>query len=189
MKEYTEHFDSGFTHLSTGGCVSKSSPLVEAVGAVDELNSLLGMAISNIKDEEILDILNGIQEDLLTIGSDLANPIKKQTTLPGKHLPTKDMTKEDVKKMEGWMEKFEKELPSLTNFILPSGTPGAAALHMARAVTRRVERRIVAAKTENVNIEVLKYFNRLSDFLFTLARLVNMREGVTENIWNPRRKS
>lgn len=187
MKNYTDHFDSGYTHLSTGQCVSKDSPLVEALGSVDELNSLLGMAFSHIKDGEVRNIINGIQRDLLTIGADLASPLKRQQSLnPKQSMPlakTKEMTKREVKKMEHLIEKFEKELPPLRNFILPSGTPGAAILHMARTVTRRVERRIVAAKKEQVNIQILKYFNRLSDFLFTLSRVVNKREGGEEIIW------
>ena len=186
MKQYTPHFDSGFTHLYTGQCVSKSSPLIEALGAVDELNSLLGMAFSHITDKDIREIIRGVQRDLLTIGADLANPIKKQNTLdPEKtrKMHTREMTAEQVRNMELLMEKFECELPPLKNFILPSGTQGAAILHMARSVTRRVERRVVAAKQEQVNIQILRYFNRLSDFLFTLARLVNKREGGKEEIW------
>lgn len=187
MKNYSNHFDSGWTHLYAGQCVSKSSPLVEALGAVDELNSLLGMAFSHIRDEEIRRIIRLIQKDLLTIGADLANPIKGQKSLDPEQTRmlerTKEVTEKEVKKMEQLMEKFEKELPPLRNFILPSGTQGSAILHMARAVTRRVERRIVAAKQENVNIQILKYFNRLSDFLFTLARLVNNREGGKEDVW------
>ena len=85
--------------------------------------------------------------------------------------------------MERLIAKFEKELPPLRNFILPSGTPGAATLQLARAVARRVERRVVAAKEESVNKEILRYFNRLSDFLFTLSRLINLREGGKEDVW------
>jgi len=187
MKKYTDHFDSGWTHLFTGQCVSKDSPLVEAFGAVDELNSLLGMAHSQIRDQEIKSIIRSIQRDLLTIGADLANPIKRQKTLdPARDRQLariKEMTEKEVKNMERLMENVEKELPPLRNFILPSGSPGAATLHMGRAVARMVERRVVAAKEENVNINILKYFNRLSDFLFTLARLVNLREGEKEEIW------
>jgi cob(I)alamin adenosyltransferase len=187
MKKYTNHFDSGYTHLFTGQCVTKDSPLVEAFGAVDELNSLLGMAFSQIRDGEIREVIRNIQKDLLVIGADLASPIKKQKTLDpfrDRQLSRmKEMTESEVKKMEELMKKYEKELPPLRNFILPSGTPGAATLHLARTVTRRVERRIVAAKSERVNIQILKYFNRLSDFLFTLARIVNKREGGKEEIW------
>lgn len=187
MKKYTNHFDSGFTHLYSGQCVTKDSPLVEAFGAVDELNSLLGMAYSQIRNEEIRRVIKRIQDDLLTIGADLANPIKGQKALdPAKTKilsRTRELTEKEVREMEEMMEQFEKELPPLRNFILPSGTPGAATLHMARAVARRVERRIVAAKVEHVNPQILRYFNRLSDFLFTMARLVNKREGGEEVIW------
>lgn len=183
MKDYSHHFDSGNTHLYTGKCVPKDSPLVEALGAVDELNSLLGMASAHITDQEVRDILKGIQSDLLTIGSDLASPARGQKALDQRPLGSKEVTEEDVKRMETLITTWENELPPLRNFILPSGTPGAAILHSARAVARRVERRVVAAKVENVNIQILKYFNRLSDFLFTLSRLVNKREGGEENVW------
>lgn len=187
MKNYTNHFDSGYTHLYTGQCVSKSSPLIEALGAVDELNSLLGMAFSHIHDAEIRDIISSIQRDLLIIGSDLANPIKNQTALDEKQTKllerSKEVTEEEIQRMESLMEQFERELPPLKNFILPSGTPGASILHLGRAVARRVERRVVAAKEEQVNIQILKYFNRLSDFLFLLARVVNKRESGEEVVW------
>ena len=186
MKKYTDHFDSGYTHLFTGQCVTKDHPLVEALGAVDELNSLLGMAISHVADQEVRGIIQGIQRDLLTIGADLATPMKKQQTLdPNMNtvMRSKEMTEREVMHMESLIQRFEGELPPLRNFILPSGTPGAATLQMARAVARRVERRIVAAKMESVNIQILRYFNRLSDFLFTLSRLVNLREEGEEVIW------
>ena len=187
MKDYTHHFDSGNTYIFTGKSVSKASPLVEAFGEVDELNSLLGMARSQIQDEEVSGILRGIQMDLLTIGADLANPAKRQQSLdPEKSgLPSRitELTEKEVMGMEKLIQKFESELPPLHKFILPSGTPGTATLHMARAVARRVERRVVAAKEDHVNLEVLKYFNRLSDFLFYLARVVNAREQGTEDVW------
>ncbi|MBI4020620.1 MAG: cob(I)yrinic acid a,c-diamide adenosyltransferase [Candidatus Aenigmarchaeota archaeon] len=187
MKDYTHHFDSGNTYIFSGKSVSKASPLVEAFGEVDELNSLLGLAAAEIADREARDIIRGIQMDLLTIGADLANPSKKlqpldpqASTLPSRIIA---LTEKEVRGMERLIQKFEKELPPLKNFILPSGTRGAATLHVARAVARRVERRIVAAKDEHVNLEVLKYFNRLSDFLFYLARVVNKREGGKEEVW------
>ncbi|MBL7160353.1 MAG: cob(I)yrinic acid a,c-diamide adenosyltransferase [Candidatus Aenigmarchaeota archaeon] len=187
MKKYSDHFDSGHTYLYAGECVKKDNPLVEAFGEVDELNSLIGLAVSLIKDKEAREILREIQGDLLLIGSDLANPIKKQETLDPRQTErlkrTKEMTENEVKKMEDLIMKFEKELPPLNKFILPSGTPGATALQYARAVTRRVERRVVAAKMETVNFQILKYFNRLSDFLFILARIVNNREKGKEVVW------
>ena len=128
MKNYTYHYDSGYTHLYTGQCVEKSSPIVEALGAVDELNSLLGMAFSQLKDVELREIIKTIQGDLLTIGADLASPIKRQRALDSKHTEQlariKELTNSEVKYMEHLIQRFEKELPPLRNFILPSGTPG-----------------------------------------------------------------
>lgn len=188
MKSYTNHFDSGYTHLYSGQCVSKDSARVEALGVVDELNSLLGIAFSHIQDPEVRGILRTIQEDLLTIGADLGNPIKRQTALDRKHTRQlsriREMGEPEVRRMEEFMERFEQELPPLRNFILPSGSQGAAILHLARAVARTVERRIVALKEEQgVNMQILRYFNRLSDFLFILARVVNRREGGEEVVW------
>lgn len=187
MKDYTNHFDSGSTHLYSGECVSKDSPLVEAIGAVDELNSLMGMAHSQISDTEIRTIIQQIQRDLLTIGSDLATPLKNQQALDQEHtkrlIQHRKVTDKEVKQMETWIKNFEEELPPLRNFILPSGTSGAAILQLARAVARRVERRVVSAKTERVNMQILKYFNRLSDLLFLLSRAVNKREQGEEIIW------
>ena len=181
MKKYKNHFDSGFTHLFGGVCISKDSPLVEAYGAVDELNSLLGLARSFIKDPGTKKIIKEIQEDLLIIGADLSNPNK--INIEGKQNKLK-LTQEHVKKMEELIKTFEKELPILTNFILPSGSPGASLLQNARALTRRAERRIVATnKNKEINMEILRYFNRLSDFLFYLARVTNKREGFEEEVW------
>jgi len=181
MKKYTNHFDSGFTHLLGGLCVGKDSPLIEAFGDVDELNSLLGLARSLIKDEEIKQILKEIQGDLLIIGADLSNPQKIK--VEGKEHKL-ELTQEHVGKMEEWIQKFENELPPLTNFVLPSGSAGATTLQTARAVCRRAERKIVAANKNNeINMDILRYFNRLSDFLFYLARVANRREGFEEEVW------
>ena len=181
MKKYTEHFDSGFTHLYGGVCTSKDSPLVEAHGAVDELNSLLGLSRSFIKDKEVNGIIKGIQEDLLVIGADLANP--KNIEMEGRE-GRSALTSDHVKKMEELIKAFENELPPLRNFIIPSGSPSSSLLQNCRALCRKAERRIVAAnKKKEINMEILRYFNRLSDFLFYLARVVNRREGFDEEVW------
>ena len=181
MKKYTDHFDSGNTHLFGGVCISKDSPLVEAYGVVDELNSMLGLARSLVKDEEIKSIIRGIQEDLLVIGADLSNPGRVMIQGKEKKLA---LTQEHVSNMEELILKFEKELPPLVNFVLPSGSPGASALQAARAIARKAERRIVSAnRNKEINLEILRYLNRLSDFLFYLARIANRREGFGEDVW------
>jgi len=181
MKKYTNHFDSGYTHLFGGVCISKDSPLVEAYGAVDELNSLLGLSRSFMKDQELKDIIREIQEDLLIIGADLSNP--KNISIQGKEHKSA-LTNQHVKKMEELIQAYEKELPPLTHFVLPSGSPASSLLQNSRALCRKTERRLVSADKDNkINMEILRYFNRLSDFLFYLARVVNKREGFEEEVW------
>jgi cob(I)alamin adenosyltransferase len=181
MRIYTRTGDSGDTRLFGGGRVSKADLRVEAYGAVDELNALLGWAETLLKHLALTEPLQIVQGELLVIGADLATPPDASAAAAAR---TQRMTAEQVARLEGWIDHLETETAPLTTFILPGGSTGAAALHVCRTVCRRAERRVVAlAAAEMVNPQVIIYLNRLSDALFTLARWVNAREGVPEPTW------
>lgn len=170
--------DSPETNLA-GGKTSKTSARVEAYGTIDELQSFAGLARSRAKDEEIKHILKEIQEDLFTIGAELADTQYK--------LKVK-ISAENVKKLEYIIEKSEKELEPLTHFILAGGAPEAALLDACRTVARRAERNILRLmEKEQINGEVFRYINRLSDVFFALSRLANKRAGEKEEKWVPKK--
>ncbi len=180
MKIYTKTGDKGETSLFGGERIGKNNKRVSAYGDVDELNSFVGLARSRIDDKEIDNLLKKIQNDLLILGSDLAT--KSSSNLDNK---IKRITEEDVAHLERHIDHFSEELKPLTKFILPSGNPVAALLHICRTVCRRAERSIVTlVNDEKINPEVIKYMNRLSDLFFTLARIVNKRNDVMEDTWN-----
>ena len=173
-KVYTRTGDSGETSLVGGARVSKASPRVEAYGDVDELNSLIGVARALGDDKEIDEALALIQNDLFTVGGDLASP--QEIAVPR-------VAESFVTTLEELSDRFLKELEPLTEFILPGGCEAGATLHLARTVARRAERRVVAlAEIEEINSETVVYLNRLSDLLFILARAVNRRAGVAEKM-------
>jgi cob(I)alamin adenosyltransferase len=177
MPIYTRFGDKGKTALFGGKTVSKGNIRVEAYGNLDELNSFLGLCLSQIKDKKIKAELLQIQSDLFEIGACLAGPGKTYQEL-GKKL------KQRVLDFEKTIDTLTKKLPKLNNFILPSGRTGAL-LHYARTISRRAERRTVAlSEKEKVLDEVLVYLNRLSDLLFTFARAINFQEKQTETIWS-----
>ena len=173
MKIYTGRGDAGQTDLRTMDRVSKASERIEAYGNADELNSLVGLARPTGYDD-LDDDLRAVQNHLHIVQADFANPD------PGENDPT--VEEEHVADIEAMIDSYEDELDPLESFILPGGSSSAAQLHHARAVCRRAERRAVAlAETESdVNEHALVYLNRLSDALFTFARVVNQRQGVTE---------
>ncbi|HEX7051077.1 MAG TPA: cob(I)yrinic acid a,c-diamide adenosyltransferase [Longimicrobiales bacterium] len=182
MKIYTRRGDRGETGLFGGGRVHKSHPRVEAYGDLDELNAVIGWAIAEVQDPQTRERLASIQPDLFAIGAHLATAAteRRRPSLPP--LPEGRATE-----FERWIDEAAAELPELRAFILPGGTTGAAALHVARTVCRRAERRIVAlAAQESVEPEILVYLNRLSDLLFEFARLVNHRAGREDVQWAPR---
>jgi cob(I)alamin adenosyltransferase len=181
VKIYTKTGDAGTTALLGGGRVRKSHPRVAAYGTVDELNSAVGWAIAASSDAQIRARLSLLQHDLFTLGAELARPPKaegrKRPEVPELPLPR-------IAEMERWMDEAEGELAPLREFILPGGSPGAAALHLTRTVCRRAEREIVAlAESEPIDAEILRYLNRLSDLLFVLARLENARTGTPDVVW------
>lgn len=175
-KIYTRTGDKGETSLYGGKKVFKNDIRVNAYGIVDELNSLLGIALSKIQEKKIADFIGKIQGDLFLIGSYLAGA---RTDL--------SILKSRVKEMEKIIDWTDGELPELKNFIIPTGTETAAFLFYARATARRCERELVELSTsEPVDPKVLIYFNRLSDLLFEMARYLNFKEGVKEIIWKSR---
>jgi cob(I)alamin adenosyltransferase len=173
-KVYTKTGDGGETSLVGGKRVSKASLRVEAYGDVDELNSVIGLARAYLKDTEVDEALSLIQNDLFTLGADLASPADIQVPR---------ITDEFIATLEDLSDRFLEELEPLKEFILPGGAEAGAALHMARTVARRSERKVVALSSEEgINPPVIVYLNRLSDLLFILARLINKRTGVPEKM-------
>ena len=182
MRIYTRTGDDGETGLFGGGRVSKAAARVEAYGSVDELNSLIGVAMAHLSDGAALEQLGAVQSDLFAIGAHLATPTETRGRRP--NLP--ELPSARVQQMEQWMDTMEAALPELRTFILPGGTAAGAMLHLARTVARRAERRVIAlARQEAVDNALVVYLNRLSDYLFVLARLTNSRAGVAERPWAP----
>lgn len=171
-KVYTKTGDGGQTSLVNGARVSKADLRVSAYGDVDELNSLLGVTRTFPLDEELKALLGRLQNELFTLGADLATP-------SGTPVPRVD--EEMVKSLEQEIDRYLEELEPLREFILPGGSQAGAMLHLARTVARRAERLVVAlGAREEVNEQALRYLNRLSDLLFVLARAANRRAGTTE---------
>jgi cob(I)alamin adenosyltransferase len=182
MKIYTRTGDGGETALFGGGRVQKDHPRVVAYGTVDELNACVGVAVAAAADGTIRGRLGRIQHDLFALGSLLAAAPPEEGRPRPKGLPS--MPLERVAEMERWMDEAGEELAPLRAFILPGGTAGAAALHLARTVCRRAERAVVRLAGEGeVEAGIVAYLNRLSDLLFTFARLENRRAGVADVEW------
>ena len=181
MKIYTRTGDSGDTGLFGGGRVPKDDPRVEAYGDVDELNAVIGMARSAESMPRVDEVLVPIQRDLFSIGALLATPdLEKMQS----HLAKARIGDERIAELERAIDACDQELEPLRAFILPGGTQKAAALHVARTVCRRAERRVIHLQREvELPQIVVVYLNRLSDLLFTLARLANVRAGAGEVTW------
>jgi len=183
MKIYTKTGDRGDTGLFGGGRVSKHHPRVEAYGDVDELNATIGLARSIEMMPRIDEVLVPIQRDLFAIGALLATPDREKMK---QHLDKARIDEQRIAELERAIDDGDAELEPLRAFIIPGGTPKAAALHVARTVCRRAERRVVQLQGENdTEIPPLAviYLNRLSDLLFTLARVANRRAGAGEVTW------
>ncbi len=170
MKIYTKQGDRGQTSLFGGKRISKDDLRVECYGTVDELNSFLGLARSFLDGKNICQkSLERLQSDLLRLGSDLATPFESES------LNVKRMDVDDIENLEKWIDEMSECLEPLTKFILPGGNSVQAAIHCARTICRRAERRLFTlTRTEKVNENALKYLNRLSDALFTLARFLEI---------------
>lgn len=181
MKIYTRHGDSGETGLFGGGRVPKDHPRVAAYGDVDELSSCLGVARATAPAELFDALLESVQRDLFAIGGQLATPDPEKVATA---LAKAELSEARVEAFERLMDEADEELPPLRAFVLPAGTPKAAALHLARTVCRRAERSVVRLSRESrVPPLFVVYLNRLSDLLFTLARLANHRAGAGDVTW------
>lgn len=179
MKIYTKMGDGGDTRLFDGTKVRKHDDRVEAYGEIDELNSFIGAAASFLKDPALASMLAEIQKDLFSVGAQLADPSSK-----GQSRGKFQLAGDRVKALEDAIDGFETELPPLRQFILAGGGNSGALLHLARTVCRRAERRVVSlSENVEVNQTLIEYLNRLSDFLFVMARVVNHREGKEEILW------
>jgi cob(I)alamin adenosyltransferase len=173
MKIYTKTGDAGETSI-IGGRVSKDDEQVDAYGTVDEANSTIGVAISFLdpSEKDLLDELEKIQHELFDCGGDLSMKAGAEENYPFK------VTEEMVFFLEERIDQYMKEAPTLERFILPGGSKGSAFFHVARTVVRRAERRVVTlSRRQPINPFVRQYLNRLSDYLFALARVVNLRAG------------
>jgi cob(I)alamin adenosyltransferase len=181
MKIYTRTGDTGDTALFGGGRVPKSHPRVEAYGDVDELNATLGVVLATEPMPRIDDVVAPIQQDLFAIGALLATPDREKME---RHLEKAKVDDARIAELERAIDAGDAELEPLKAFVMPGGTPKAAALHVSRTVCRRAERRVVElASNEDIPAVVVIYLNRLSDLLFTLARVANKRGGSAEVEW------
>jgi len=186
MKVYTKTGDKGTTSLYGGVKVSKDNIRIEVYGTVDELNSAIGLIrcseIGHIYNEQLIQV----QKNLFHIGAELATPPDKLFLANGKPRLPKVIGEQDIQDLENRIDEMEEELPPLTHFILPGGNLGASHAHLSRCICRRAERLTVGLKeTEVTREEVLRYLNRLSDYLFVLARKIAHDAGHEEIKWLP----
>ncbi|MCH8032163.1 MAG: cob(I)yrinic acid a,c-diamide adenosyltransferase [Bacteroidetes bacterium] len=180
MKIYTKTGDKGETGLFGGERVSKNSFRIEAYGTIDELNAFIGLAVIEVSDKSVKDLLQKIQNWLFSIGADLATPDNEKT----KKLNVFRTTEEYYLYIEKEIDNYEKKLEELRNFILPGGTKGAALLHICRTITRRAERMVVALNsTVKIGNNIIIFLNRLSDLFFVLARFDNAVTGTPDIEW------
>jgi len=178
MKIYTKTGDDGNTGLQGDFRIAKSHPRIIAYGTVDEANAAIGVVLTNELDEDISKVLSKIQNELFLLGSDLSNQnlndLKNRISL------------EMVENLEETIDKFELELPPITNFILPGGNVAAAQIHQVRTIIRRAETLVVQlSDKDEINSNCIKYLNRLSDLMFVMGRLINKRKGIDDIIWKP----
>ncbi len=178
-KIYTRTGDNGKTRLANGEEVPKDSLRVCAYGDVDELNSMIGLVLTQPLDAQLVEILAGVQHTLFDLGGELASA----------EMVTGLITPEHIADLEHSIDELNSELPALEEFILPGGTSVAATLHLARTICRRAERSVIRLnQQEKVKAEIIQFLNRLSDFLFVMARHENHRSGNQEVYWNNQRK-
>ena len=181
-KVYTRTGDDGTTSLGGGARVPKDSARIEAYGTVDELNSAIGVALADGLVPEVAGPLERIQNDLFHLGADLCIREEDKARTPAPRVEQRH-----VDELERLMDRLSEDLAPLENFVLPGGSRGAAALHLARTVCRRAERLVIAlSREEPVGPLTVAYVNRLSDALFVMARFENHRRGVPDVLWNSR---
>jgi cob(I)alamin adenosyltransferase len=182
MKIYTKTGDSGMTGLFGGKRISKDDARIEAYGTLDELNSFLGFLNIGFSENKYNTVLFDVQNRLFDLGSHLASD-------PEKHVLPSGITSEDISELERFMDDMDAELPPLKNFILPGGHVIVAQAHICRTICRRAERRVVTLQQySEIDPMIVMYLNRLSDFLFILARFLAKKSGVEELKWTGRSK-
>jgi cob(I)alamin adenosyltransferase len=181
MKIYTKTGDAGTTSLVAGTRVSKASLKIDAYGTVDELNAWIGVLRDHPANESRKDILKEIQDRLFTLGADLASePEQTKKKIP-------DLFESDIELLEAQMDAMDEAIPPLRLFVLPGGHQAVSFAHVARTVCRRAERLVIALGDEEpVNTLIIKYINRLSDYLFVLSRKITQEQGTEEVAWRPR---
>ena len=180
MKIYTKTGDAGLTGLVGGERIPKDDPRIEAYGTVDELNACLGLVRSLQPAPDVGPVLEAIQHRLFAVGAELASPDTASANAEW-------IAADDIESLETTIDRFDRLLPTLKNFILPTGVPAATALHQARAVCRRAERRVVrlGRETESASLSrIVVYLNRLSDLCFVLSRYINQVAGEPDQIWH-----
>lgn len=186
MKIYTKTGDKGTTSLYGGTRISKNNIRIHTYGEVDELNSYMGLIRSYNTQKEIDNQLQIIQNSLFDLGAELATPADKMILANGKNRLTHLISEKSISQLEEWIDAMEKQLPSLTQFILPTGTVVTSTSHIARTICRRAERSIVSLnEVEDIRPIGQKYLNRLSDYLFVLARYFGNLAGEKETPWMP----
>jgi cob(I)alamin adenosyltransferase len=178
VKLYTRTGDGGETSYFGGSRVRKDDPRLDAYGEIDELNAWLGLVRASDLDGDLDEALARVQRDLFALGAQLADPGEKLSARVTKAV----IADADVERLEGLIDTLDAQVPPLRHFVLSGGTPAGAAVHVARTVCRRAERRMVALASP-VEAVLLRYVNRLSDLLFVLARVVNHRAGRVEEEW------
>lgn len=182
-KIYTKTGDDGTTGLFGGARLPKHHIRIEAYGTVDELNAVIGWLMTLVADTSTHELLQTIQSRLFTVGSNLASD-------PAKEMLTPDLVDEDIHMLEQAIDYMQTQLPELKHFILPGGSASVSAAHLARTVCRRAERKCVALAFESTTEPIIiLYLNRLSDYLFVLARYLGYQEGIEEIKWMPRKLS
>ena len=183
IKIYTKTGDRGTTSLIGGTKVPKNDIRIETYGTVDELNSWIGMVNDQLNDEAFKNELKEIQDRLFTIGSSLATDADKESKMK---LP--DLTQNDIEFLEKRIDSMTAELPLMKNFILPGGHVAVSSIHISRCICRRAERLAVNMQQHQLFVDekVIQYLNRLSDYLFTLARFVAQKLGAEEIPWKAR---
>ena len=178
MKIYTKTGDEGDTGLYGGERVPKSHRRIEAYGTIDDLNSVIGIVISELAGGELVPVLQAIQNNLFSIGSDLSAPYSV------KNMNVKRIELALAGELEKVIDRYEEKLEEIRNFILPGGSKTASFLHLARTVCRRAERKVVElSSTTEINKNIIVYLNRLSDLFFVLARFENKAADIPDVIW------
>lgn len=186
MKIYTKTGDKGTTSLFGGQKVSKANIRIDAYGTTDELNSFLGLVHAHAEDEKLISQIIEIQKNIFVLGSELATPKDKMFLANGKSRIPKMIDNQDIEVLETWIDEWEEILEPLTHFILPGGGKASAFAHVSRTVCRRAERSLVAlSENEEIRPELQKFLNRLSDYLFVVARVLSKLGHHPEVLWLP----